>query len=99
MELLKVIVILQLLFSFSVTLISHSLPSDVLKQFTESEVQPQHASGSSEMISKFNQTVTEMKGLPLVNTAFLLFYTGNLLIDLLLNFVFAIPEMLTVPWN
>lgn len=34
--------------------------------------------------------------LPFVDTAFILFYTGNLVIDAFLNSIFAIPSMCTI---
>jgi len=99
MDFLKVIVILQILFSFSTTMIVYSLPDDALKSFMMGEVRMEHGESTGEIISEFNETASSMKQSSLINTAFLLFYTGNLLIDLFMNFLFAIPEMLTIPWN
>ena len=99
MDFLKVIVILQILFSFSTTMIVYSLPDDALKSFMMGEARMEHGKSTGEIISEFNKTASSMKQSSLINTAFLLFYTGNLLIDLFMNFLFAIPEMLTIPWN
>lgn len=49
--------------------------------------------------TQFETSVTNQTNIPIVELGALLFYSGNIIIDLLLNFAFAIPEMFTILLN
>lgn len=49
--------------------------------------------------TQFEGAVTNQTNIPIVEIGALLFYSGNIIIDLLLNFAFAIPEMFTMLLN
>ncbi len=99
MDFLKIIILLQMLFSFTITMIVYALPDDMLKGFMQQETRMPHAKSPSQIAQSFEKTTSSMKEAPLINIGALMFFTGIYLIDLFLNFIFAIPEMLTIPWN
>lgn len=95
MDLFKVLLIVQLFYAFSITALSYSLPADSLTYVTGfSEV------GDTIDLETVSGEVTEsldqQKDIPVIELGALVFYSGNILIDLLLNFALAIPQMLTL---
>lgn len=98
MDLYKVTLVIIMFYTFSVTVITHTLPEDSLSYVTgfsslnndiDLESIGQEVQGSLQ-----SQT-----NIPVVELGALVFYSGNILIDLLLNFLFAIPEMFTILIN
>lgn len=49
--------------------------------------------------TQFESAVTNQTNIPIVELGALLFYSGNIIIDLLLNFAFAIPQMFSMLLN
>lgn len=93
MALVKVIILVQLFYSFGITAVTYTLPEDAL----------QYVTGFSDVADEINlETVSnevtdslqQQQNLPIVELGALVFFSGNILIDLLLNFAFAIPGML-----
>lgn len=48
---------------------------------------------------QFETAVTSQTNIPIVELGALLFYSGNIIIDLLLNFAFSIPQMFSILLN
>lgn len=93
MDYLKAIILVQLFFSFAITVIVYALPAD-LKVYVDpfSDV-----SGSIDMQGVANDLESNLQGqqnIPLIDVGALVFYSGNKLLDLILNFIFAVPEMI-----
>lgn len=98
MNLFKVIIVIQLFYAISISLIVYSIPSESLDYVTS-------FSDLSEDIdlegvgSQVQGSLEEQTNIPVVELGALVFYSGNILIDLLLNFAFAIPEMIGLVIN
>ena len=93
MDTFKVILIIQAFFSLSITLLAHGLPASSLN----------YVEGYELVADKYNITggeqelsggLASQKNAPIIELGALVFYSGNILIDLITNFIFAIPEML-----
>lgn len=93
MDLFKAVIIIQLFYSFAITGLTHALPADSLDYVT----------GFSDITDSINlETVSEdvqesiqrQTDIPVIEMGALVFYSGNILIDLMLNFAFAVPEMI-----
>lgn len=91
----KVMIMVQLFFSFGITAYTYALPNDTLTR----------VSSFSDLSSRVNMTgmrqeltdnLNEQTSLSISDTVGLVFHSGNLLLDLIFNFVFAIPEMVGV---
>lgn len=98
MDYFKIMILVQILFSFGITGFTYSLPSDTLDYVTGfSDV-----SGKIDLNSvsgELEGSLSSQKNIPIIEIGALVFYSGNILIDLLVNFMFAIPEMIGLVIN
>lgn len=90
---LKVIIIMQLFFSASITILAHAMPSDTLSHVQIFKDEADRI-GFEEIGSQVQDTLGRQTSLPVVELGSLIFYSGNILVDFILNFAFAIPEMI-----
>jgi len=90
MDALKAIFVMSLFYSLATTLLVHSLPETTIAshyiKFTDIQTQAE----------QFRQTVELERNIPIVNLGVMVFYSGNLFVDLLVNFVTAIPSMFSL---
>lgn len=97
MDLMKVMLIAQLFFSFGITTVAYALPDDALTHVAMFQ------SGSAISVQSVGTQVEDSLGsqldIPVIELGALVFYSGNILLDLLLNFVFALPEMIGMFMN
>lgn len=93
-EYLRAIIIMTIFYSFAITGITHYLPSNVTGTgiFTSYTDSYSVAGLNAEM----NNGLSQQLNIPVFDLGSLVYYSGNFFIDLLLNFIFAIPEMLTI---
>lgn len=92
---LKIIVFISFFYSFAITILSYTLPERppyIFEQF-QKYTETYNIQNTTYIIEQYYQRQTNI---PLADMAALVFYSGNIFIDLLLNFVFAIPSMLTL---
>lgn len=92
MEWFKVTLLMMLFYSFAINILIYSMPDEALpyvKGFSDlaGEISLE---GVSEDVQ---DSVQEQTNIPVLELGALVFYSGNILIDLILNFAFAIPEM------
>lgn len=92
-NLLVAILIFNAFFSLGMTLYTQVLPDDA-KHFV---------SGFSGSTIDLEATTTDLEenlqrqtNIPVIDVGALVFYSGNIFLDFLLNFVFAIPEAITI---
>lgn len=87
----KAVMMVQLFFAICITMYSYALPDDAKSypSFYEPDVNIEDISGT------IQSSLETQTNIPAIDLGALVFYSGNILIDLLLNFVFAIPQMLT----
>jgi hypothetical protein len=100
MDFFKTIILVQIFFSAAMTILAYSL--------TGLGVSPNYISSYSELAGNINITniqtdlessLTQQQNIPVIEIGALIFYSGNILIDLLLNFFFAVPEMIGLLTN
>lgn len=89
----RIVILLQLFFSCGITLISYSMPNESL-QYVDIFTAVGHSIGLNEIGQKVENSLQTTTTTPIIEVGALVFYTGNILLDLLLNFAFAIPEMI-----
>lgn len=96
MTFFQAIVLVQLFYSFSITTLSYALGVEG-ESFPElSLVNLDEGTTDLASISDDIQSSLEVQtDIPVVELGSLVFYSGNIIIDLLLNFIFAIPQMIT----
>jgi hypothetical protein len=94
----KTMVTVQVFWSFVFTLLIYTMPGADQDQLSLITM----ANGTTNLATignNFESAVTSQTNIPIVDIGALLFYSGNIIIDLILNFAFAIPEMFTMLLN
>lgn len=100
MNMFKIVILIMLLYSFGITIISYTI----------GEADTATGNDALNYISSFNDVSSEMDlesvstdiqdsvqkqtNIPVIEIGALVFYSGNILIDLILNFAYAIPQMI-----
>lgn len=92
MSYFKIIIIIMLFYAVSITLLEHVIPVDAITMVTPFTNVGEGVDLNATS-NKVQDSLTRQTSLPLVDMGALVFYSGNILLDLLLNFVFAIPQM------
>lgn len=93
-ESFKVVLLVMLFYGFSMTLITHAMPADALPyaDFATSSINAEYTDYDS-VTSSVQGNLESQKDIPLLDVGALVFYSGNILIDLIINFATAIPQM------
>lgn len=86
------------LYSLMITLLTYSLPATDLNYVLELRGEPAYREIGS-MSSEFQNNISQQKSFGVVEVGALALYSGNILIDLILNFFTAIPSMATIIIN
>jgi len=90
--LLKSMIIVQLFYAIAITIIAQVMPPDnsqYVTSFQELADEINEQNVASTMQSGLDSTLD----IPALDVGALVFYSGNIIIDLLLNFISAIPQM------
>lgn len=93
-----IVLIIQLFFAFGITTFTYALPTESLDYVTSfsdlaGDINLQSVS------SDVQDAVEDELDIPVIELGALVFYSGNILIDLILNFAFALPQMVTLLIN
>lgn len=92
MTFFKIIIIVQLFYAFSITMLAYSMPTETISYVTGFSADD---SWNLESVSGDIQgSVGDQLDIPVIELGALVFYSGNILIDLLLNFLYAVPQMI-----
>ncbi|HNV61765.1 MAG TPA: hypothetical protein PKN54_02360 [Candidatus Cloacimonas acidaminovorans] len=98
LEQFKTMMTVQIFWSLVFTLLVYTLPGSDSGQLALITM----SNGTTDLATisdSFESAVTNQTNIPIVEMGALLFYSGNIIIDLLLNFAFAIPEMFSILLN
>ena len=87
-----VVVMVQLFWSFGVTTLAYVLPTDQLT-YSDMFVTDSTAGSLNTFGQKVQASTQNQMTIPAADVATLIFYSGNLIIDLILNFVTAFGQM------
>lgn len=94
MNVLKVIIVIQLFYAIAITMVAYALvgtgAAAQITPFSDPADQIDIASVSGELEDSIQRQID----IPAVEVGALVFYSGNILLDLLMNFVNAIPHMI-----
>ena len=94
MDSFGLIIMLQLIFAFSITGLLYALPSDA-KVFV-GDYQTDHTVDLESVSGDMQGSVEQQMNLPMLELGALVFYSGNIVIDLVMRMLFAIPEMASI---
>lgn len=90
-----IILMTMLFYSFGITMLAHFIPADNLAYvdvFSSSGAQLDF----EEVGEQLDDSIQDQINVPLIDLAALVFYSGNILIDFFLNFIFAFPQMVQI---
>lgn len=94
----KVMLVVMLFYSFCITLITYAMPSESIN-YVESFSSLANEANLENVSEQIQGSITSQTRIPLIELGALVFYSGNIVIDLLLNFAFALPEMIGLVIN
>lgn len=92
MGLFKVMILIQLFYSVCITLLAYGIPSDAINYVTSFSDITERVDLES-VTSNVQTSLESQTNIGVIELGALVFYSGNILIDLLLNFAFALPQM------
>ncbi|MFW6122381.1 MAG: hypothetical protein ACOC80_15980 [Petrotogales bacterium] len=90
----KIVILATLFYSFAITGIAYSLPDDTLRYIEPFDNSTGQIATFEEVTGEVQQNLNQQTQLPIIELGALVFYSGNLIVDLLANFVFAVPQMI-----
>ena len=93
----KVVLIIMFMYSAFVSMILYSLPAHVI---TTGYADPFSTTSSDfnidEVTTDVQNSLDQQTNLPIINSLAMVYYSGNIFLDLLVNFAFALPQMITI---
>jgi hypothetical protein len=91
------VILVQLIYSFGITILVYSLSGMNIN--LNSMVSLPNASSIVNTTQNFEEQLQRTRNIPIVDIGALIFYSGNAFIDLIVNFITAIPQMATFLLN
>lgn len=89
----KAVVMIMLFYSFCITVLTYALPGEA-KTFVDPFSDVANEIDMESTSAQLRESVEAQTNIPVVELGALVFYSGNIIVDLLLNFLYAIPQML-----
>ena len=97
MDFFPAMILISLFFSVGVTIISYTLP-DGMANYAVAINNGEFVDYNS-LTTELQDKVGQQRNLPLIELGALVFYSGNIYIDLLINFITALPQMMSILIN
>lgn len=94
----KAVIMVQLFYGLAISLLAYSLPPEAItfvQGFSDISANTDFKTISSEI----QGSIEEQANMPVIELGALVYYSGNIIIDMILNTVLAIPEMMTLIVN
>jgi len=95
----RILIIVQLFYSFGISAVTYGMPADTRQNYVVAYSDLAGEIDLDSTASEIQDSLTAQTNLPLIDVGALVFYSGNFLMDLLLNFAFAVPQMLSLLIN
>lgn len=89
------IILVQLFFAMAMTGYTYYVPSDALIPLQQ-HISFAEKTSFEDIKSSAEKNLEAQTNIPIVELGALVFYSGNILLDFILNFAFALPEMVTL---
>jgi hypothetical protein len=92
MEGFKVTLVVMLFYSLSINLLVYAIPANA-RHYVTAFSQNTNTYDIESIGEEVQGGLTKQSNIPIIEAGALVFYSGNFLIDLILNFLYAIPQM------
>lgn len=99
MDVFKVAFIVMAFYAVGITALVYSMPDDAVINSYNEVFAPSDDYNLNSIGSISSSALDDQTNLPSIDVGALVFYSGNILIDLLLNFVTALPQMISLLIN
>lgn len=90
-----VILVIQLFYATSITIVAYSLPS-VSSTYLDQSNSIASGINIEDVSTDLQSSLNSQLNIPVIELGALVFYSGNLLLDLLLNFLTALPQLVAL---
>lgn len=94
-SLFMTVMIAQLFFSLFLNIFTYSLP-DSARNYVNPFSEPADTINLEDTGSQLESSLQRQSNMPLIDVGALAFYSGNIIIDLILNFIWALPQMFAI---
>lgn len=98
LDLFKTVIMVMAFYSISITLLSYSMPANAIN-YVQDFTNVGNTINLEDMRGELQGGITSQLGIPVIEMGALIFYSGNIIVDLLLNFATAIPQMIGLLLN
>jgi hypothetical protein len=88
----KAMILIQIFYSLGMTGLIYAMPDDTLN-YVDIFNKPAETLNVQNLSNKVQSSTNSIIKTPLIELGALVFYSGNIIVDLMLNFFFAVPEM------
>lgn len=95
MTIFMFILLIQLFYAISITTLTRVVPPESLSYVTSFSDLADDID-MIEVSQDIQDSLDSQLNIPLIELGALVFYSGNILVDLMLNFFFAVPQMITI---
>jgi hypothetical protein len=95
MDVLKMLVVICLFYSAGINIFLYTMPADA-KTYLGDYTTVADKFNMNEIDTKLQAAKEQQTKIPILDMGALVFYSGNLIADLFVNFIIAIPEMITL---
>jgi hypothetical protein len=85
-------IFIQVFFALAITLFVYALPADT-KPYLNDYASLSNRVSLDTTADKFQGAIQKQTDIPILDIGALVFYSGNIILDLFMNFIFALPEM------
>lgn len=92
-DIFKSMLLVMLFYSFAINVIVYAMPADT-RNYVSIYSDLANDVDFYNTTNQIQDSLEKQTQIPILEVGALVFYSGNILIDLLLNFAFAIPEMI-----
>ena len=93
LALFKIMLVMSAFYGVGITLFSHVLPADALNYVTANELISGQEDSITAVSNQAEAALTNQRNVPFIELGALVFYSGNILIDFLVNSLTAVPQM------
>lgn len=95
MKFVTLMVMIQLFYGAGITLLAYSLPTEQVNLISTYQ-QPSSDLDMTEISDTIEENIQSQLNIPIVDISALVFLSGNIIIDMIINFFTAIPSMITI---
>lgn len=99
LKLMTFVIILQIIYSFGITTYMYAITNIDSSQAGFFNDYSKNLSSVEDISQKVSSGVDKQYNVPTVDLAMLVVYSGNIVVDLIFNFIFAIPQMVMLFLN